>query len=322
MKRAILLTLIVFFKSAFCFGQNLVPNPSFEEYDTCPQFLSQISYANGWFASRQTPDYYNSCATLSTTTGVPKNYFGNMYPASGEAYAGFMARVPEDTTWTETIAATLIAPLVIGQRYFVSFKVALAVCDNPSLQNSYCGVSKIGALFSTFHYTLNNPIPRCLIDCAQVQSNAVISDTSSWVIIMGSFIADFPFEYINIGRFNYNYDTDTIQLAGVTCNAYYFVDDVCVSTDSLTCYLSTSVPAITNNGLKIYPNPASDFLKIDMDEVCDCIRIYDNLGRLVFERYKPDTGLEVDVSGFKPGVYMVESRRKDFLSTQKIVILR
>ena len=28
---------------------NLVPNPSFEDYDTCPDFTSQISRAIGWW---------------------------------------------------------------------------------------------------------------------------------------------------------------------------------------------------------------------------------------------------------------------------------
>ncbi|MBL7779146.1 MAG: hypothetical protein JNK66_12750 [Chitinophagales bacterium] len=36
----------------FCMGilhaQNLVPNPSFEEYDTCPDFAGQINRAVGY----------------------------------------------------------------------------------------------------------------------------------------------------------------------------------------------------------------------------------------------------------------------------------
>src|SRR5687768_16803403 len=80
--------LFLFGCTELVFGQNLVPNPSFEDYDTCPEFLSQINYAIGWGSSRQTPEYYNSCAIPFTVASVPHNYFGSQYPASGNAYAG------------------------------------------------------------------------------------------------------------------------------------------------------------------------------------------------------------------------------------------
>ena len=44
-------------------GQNLVPNPSFELYDTCPNAQDQIEYATGWHKYSEwltTPDYFNA----------------------------------------------------------------------------------------------------------------------------------------------------------------------------------------------------------------------------------------------------------------------
>lgn len=35
--------------TATCFSQNLVPNSSFEQYDTCPTYESLIRYAVPWF---------------------------------------------------------------------------------------------------------------------------------------------------------------------------------------------------------------------------------------------------------------------------------
>jgi hypothetical protein len=45
-------------------AQNLVPNGSFEQYDTCPTNVNgtSLQYANSWVnPNAGTPDYYNAC---------------------------------------------------------------------------------------------------------------------------------------------------------------------------------------------------------------------------------------------------------------------
>src|SRR5437868_5222781 len=78
--------------SNFCFSQNLVPNPSFEDTVACPNNLSQINRAIGWSSYRQTPDYYNSCSINGGYSGVPLNQFDYQYPRTGNAYAGLFCR--------------------------------------------------------------------------------------------------------------------------------------------------------------------------------------------------------------------------------------
>ena len=60
-------------------AQNLVPNPSFEHYDSCPDFYSELSYATGWLAFSPSPDYFNSC-DLSQFVGCNKNFAGMQNP--------------------------------------------------------------------------------------------------------------------------------------------------------------------------------------------------------------------------------------------------
>jgi OOP family OmpA-OmpF porin len=78
---------LIFFSPAFAVAQiNLVPNPSFEIYNTCPNSGGQITYATGWFtATLGSPDYFNSC---SAGYGVPSNGFGYSNAQDGNAYAG------------------------------------------------------------------------------------------------------------------------------------------------------------------------------------------------------------------------------------------
>ncbi len=64
---------------------NLVPNPSFEQYVTCPNGQAQIHYSTGWLNFSYSPDYFNSC---SSNFSIPYNMGGYQYPATGNAYSG------------------------------------------------------------------------------------------------------------------------------------------------------------------------------------------------------------------------------------------
>ena len=44
---------------ALACGQNLVRNPSFENYSSCPIGWAQLANANYWTPMIHTPDYYN-----------------------------------------------------------------------------------------------------------------------------------------------------------------------------------------------------------------------------------------------------------------------
>lgn len=58
---------------------NLVPNPSFEDTVSCPNYANQIDKAVGWHASRNTPDYFNGCDWLTSNQSVPNNFRGYQY---------------------------------------------------------------------------------------------------------------------------------------------------------------------------------------------------------------------------------------------------
>src|ERR1039458_6392949 len=72
------------------FSQNLIPNSSFELYDTCPTTLDQMSRCQGWSSFSISPDYYNACNGTGGL-GVPSNGVGYQAASSGVAYAGLVA---------------------------------------------------------------------------------------------------------------------------------------------------------------------------------------------------------------------------------------
>ena len=71
-------------------AQNLVPNPNFESYSSCPTSISQLPLAVPWITPTvATPDYFHVC-TGSISVDVPSNFGGGGYqfPLTGDAYAG------------------------------------------------------------------------------------------------------------------------------------------------------------------------------------------------------------------------------------------
>lgn len=289
MKKLIMLFIAtLIFPSLATKAQNLVPNWSFEQYDTCPYTSGQIYYATGWENIMIVPDYYNACASNQYIT-VPTN-FGTGYrysDTSGIAMAGIDAyevcpRCQFPPNLHEILGCQLYFPLEIGKKYFVSFTVRFAL-ENGSFFNG--AISHLGALFSTVSYTMsrdsaiyigaNERVSKVLVkNRAQVYTTTVITDTAYWTVISGSFIADSTYSYINIGDF---FD-DTLSNFTLIYNdtasnssqefAYYFIDDVCVVSDSLnSCALvATGVNKIIpiNDSLMVTPNPMKNMTIISI----------------------------------------------------------
>src|SRR5690348_13496096 len=76
-------------------AQNLVQNPSFEIYSSCPTSFSQIQLATGWENWLLSPDYFNVCVPNGNPASVPNGFnWSYQVPNTGNAYAGLF------TYWT------------------------------------------------------------------------------------------------------------------------------------------------------------------------------------------------------------------------------
>src|SRR5690606_36281690 len=80
--------------------QNLVPNPSFEDTLQCPN-NGFINNSQGWEPYSSSPDYYNGCVN-PTFYGysVPNNFTGTQIAASGQAYAGAICYIEQETNYS------------------------------------------------------------------------------------------------------------------------------------------------------------------------------------------------------------------------------
>src|SRR4051812_45907254 len=88
-----------------------------------------------------------------------------------------------------------------------------------------------------------------------------------------------------LGNFFDDLNTDTLQMYGTwNCFSYYFLDNVCVSTDSLFTLTWTGIKNIDDkeNCFVVYPNPTNDKIHIYSSEMNTLISIYNSIGEITF----------------------------------------
>lgn len=111
MNKLIIYIIFLFFVTKITAQVNLVSNPSFELYDSCPNSGGQIYYADNWFQPYavngnvtliSSSDYFNSCSSIAGV-GVPQNSVGYQIPLTGNAYAGIICFGPGAFNYREYI---------------------------------------------------------------------------------------------------------------------------------------------------------------------------------------------------------------------------
>jgi hypothetical protein len=319
----ILIVLMSYHNSSLKAQTNLVPNPLFQDTVHCPTGLNQVYNAVGWSSFGNTPDYYNSCANTNPLIGVPYNLSGYQQPVSGNAYCGFYS-YDYTADVHEIIGCALTAPLTIGQKYYVTFKVVNAGLSDTFDQGFNCCVNKIGARFSTIAYSSMHPAP--INNFAQIYTDSIIKDTVNWYTIAGSFIADSSYQYIAIGNFFQDVNTDTIKFNTWACRAYYLVDGICVSTDSLYAATWTAVGEIKNdeNNINVFPNPTDGVTHIKFtDYKPPEVSVYNELGGLVYPiLIYAQNEIGINFSELNEGIYFLQFRFKEKTISKIIIIIK
>jgi len=205
-----------------CEAQNLVPNPSFEQYDVCPQ---TIGFQPGgkplhWEKWLWSPEYFNSCAgvlnDVDTVLDVPLNGFGFQYAFDGEGYVG---TATYQDNYREYIGCELLTPLVVGEKYHLSFRANVATGGNywnPKLASNILGL--LFTMASNVWSGLSGPaFP--FRNYAHLRSEPILADTVVWVEVSGNFMADSAYRYLAIGNFFEDALTDTMGLQGFSTYA-------------------------------------------------------------------------------------------------------
>lgn len=223
----------------FLFGQNLVPNPSFENITSCPTGLSQYNLATPWAippGSITTPDLFNTCNVTACSVDEPNNFVGVAAPFSGNGYAGILAgSYTACPNCKEYLQMQLTAPLIANTQYCVSFRVLRASFTRVASNNIGMYISN-GTVNQPGNQPINTVTP-------QINCLTIITDSANWTLISGLYTAVGGENYITIGNFyddvntlffNYAPFATACTNAFITANAaYYYIDSVFVGTCSV-----------------------------------------------------------------------------------------
>ena len=127
---------------------SLIPNPSFEEMNCCPERQSQLDCAGTWIqASEPTTDYLHTCDWMGWPEFPPPIPFPD-----GNGIVGFRdGRVRDgnfpETNWKEYAGACLLSPLLANNTYVFEFYVGFVNrSKSPDINITFFGTTDCGNL--------------------------------------------------------------------------------------------------------------------------------------------------------------------------------
>lgn len=307
--------IFVFLIGRQVFGQtNLIPNPSFEIITNCPTGASEIATSVPWFyPGTGTSDLFHICSTNSDVT-VPKNILGYQFARTGNAYAGFFT-LPD---YREYIEAPLTTTLTAGTKYF--FRLYASSADTVSYTSSALGVYFSTSSLTVTHYSVIPVSP-------QIQNLASnYFDCTSWKKFTGSFIASGGENHLTIGNFNATASSPSIAINSTAwpynpCCTYLYVDDLCLSTDSI--FTETSSVGLSTNkfpAVTIFPNPVQSQLTINcLTGYTYSVFLHDLFGHNVLST-KIIGPTNIDLSNISSGIYFLNISNGNSSTRVKLVV--
>jgi hypothetical protein len=325
MKFKFLIFIAIIALSGKCKAQlNLVPNPSFEDTINC--YTSGIAGLNGclyWYSCRSSPDYWTDC---SPSDQIPNIGFAYQYAHSGNKMIGFATYVTSNLippgNFREIPGVDLIQPTISGQRYYFSMYINQCYNNKPLW---YCslGSNRMGVKLTNANYNQGVPVP--INNSLDYVDTVFHTDTLNWTKISGSFLSNGSFTKLMIGNFFDDAHTDTINLDNDSVTyqsaaAYYLIDDVCLSTDSLYAATWTGIKEnqLSPFSISLFPNPATSSITIKgISSQFSQYRIIDVQGKVLLnQNFKPNStnSLNIDVSSLPTNMYIIQ-----FISANEIV---
>lgn len=314
-----LLLLFYLFIGFHSSSQNLVLNPSFENFSTCPFIRGafHLNVTNWLVPNNSTVDYFNSCSPKLNFS----NMFGEQSPKTGQGYVGFFTYSSKN--YREYLMGQTNSSLVRGKKYKVSFYVSLS-------DKSLYSITQIGVLFSKIKETnINNSKVINAEKIAKKSSNlnyikikdkASLSNKTEWSKIEFVYEAKGFERFFTIGNFENNKNTELEKFDGSKTlkYAYYYIDEVSIEAlekESLNLVVETpkktitKTPTIKTNEVYTFKNVLFDFDKAELLAVS--IEELNELYKYLIE----NSSLNIEIYGHTDNVGL-NTRNKE-LSTQR-----
>jgi hypothetical protein len=241
--------------------------------------------------------------------------------------------IPNDESNREYIGIRLTNKLVKDSFYTFSMYCSLADLWYEEymhdIQNgiepwlSVYATHNIGIYLSADSIYENSWEPLPYIPQIQNPTNNPINDVYNWIKVEGTYMASGGEEYIYIGNYNTNENTDlAILYAGENPEpwVYFYIDDVLVTKTT-----STGIEENSTNKLNIYPNPAQEFVSIDLPKNINQaqLSIYNLTGQLISQKQITQPNQQIPITELGNGMYIFVIQNRDkVIGRQRVVVGR
>ena len=302
--------LIAFGMACFFFvlseAQNLVANPSFEVYNSCPLNAGEIYFASNWFQPNNvsgsvnagSSDFYHQCAPFGHTSVPVNSYSGHQAARTGGGYAGILVYDGENSSQyqaREYIEGSLITPLTQGVEYCVEFYVSLS-------DTCAYGISNLGVYFTNDSFLYPDWYSQYIPVVPQVENgfSNIITDKENWVLVSGSFIATGGERFITIGNFDSDSMTNSQLVDPTPYGSGYYFDDFSVfrCTDTIPVIIEDPNSFFIPNTFSPNNDGNNDVLFVRGKNIQEIsLSIYDRWGQRVFVTQNINEGWDGKYNG-------------------------
>jgi len=249
------------------YSQNLILNPSFEQYDSCTNYVGNIDVVQNWGNGNIiTPDYYNTCNSFPV--GIPSNYLGYQVAQDGQGYVGIGLVNPINAR--ESFQGKLSEPL--ESNIYYCFEMYISIADSVAF-----AIDEIGIYFSPdtiipTDFTLNNnSLPYQMhLDVS------AFSDTSNWHLVTGGYQATGSEGYFLVSFFSTNLTWTKLSNVSDDSVTYYYFDNFNLYKCSPPTVVIPDVFTPNNDGI-------NDLFYITYLPEGSILKIYNRWGNIVYE---------------------------------------
>lgn len=310
-------------------AQNLVPNPSFEDFSSqfcgimSPNDFNQ-SMVNWSTPTGGSPEVYytniaNTCFNYQPNSQYsgPIGIKGSQLPNTGEAMVGIGVYTIAGLNQREYIQVELSSPLTVGFSYVLEYYVSLADSVEFATDNIEALLS-VGAVSASNNNVLNYT--------PQISyAGGFLSNVSEWMLISDTILAQEAFTHLTIGNFqddnSTNLQANPSASGGVgTYGAYYYLDDIRIEEIR---DLST-IDHDIDQRITLYPNPVNNELVAEFDGDFSSMNfeLYNTLGQklLISPIFSEMGKVKFDLADLENGMYVLKITENQKEKTVKIIV--
>jgi gliding motility-associated-like protein len=222
---------------------NYVPNPSFEETDTCgfiPYIGDNTSYWGNFITGQGWASMLTYC--ISSPTSLPTN----QSPKTGKSMALLRYISPSTSSgWRSYTQAPLIKKLIKDKSYCITQNLLF-------LNGCQYATNQLGVYLDNGVIT-SSAVGTPAVAVPQLQSPIFIKDTVNWTKVQGTFTANGDEAYISLG--NFSPEASLTYSLVYPFNKYtdggYLVDDISVIEADLPAYAGRDTILCTGDSVFI-----------------------------------------------------------------------